>query len=79
MVELFEGSLLPRVENPIPEAIGLDVIFTLAGAGGMVLRFASSALGLPEGQRDAWARTGMNLGVLFGVCLYLVALVAQLL
>jgi len=72
------NAFLPRVEDPIPDAIGLGTIFSAAGAGGVLLLVLASLVGLPDRQRDAWGRKGMVGGFLVGSLLYLVALVAQL-
>jgi len=72
------NALLPRVEDPIPDAIGLGTIFSAAGAGGVLLLVLASLVGLPDRQRDAWGRRGMVGGFLVGSLLYVVALVAQL-
>jgi hypothetical protein len=70
--------LLPRVEDPIPDTIGLGAIFSAAGAGGVLLLVLASLVGLPDWERDAWGRKGMVGGFLVGSLLYLVALAAQL-
>lgn len=57
-------SLLPRVEDPIPDAIGVGIIFSTAGAGGVVMLVLGSMLGLSTAELDAWARRGRQ----FGVC-----------
>jgi hypothetical protein len=33
---LLSGIVLPRVEDPWPETVGLGLPFTLAGAGGVL-------------------------------------------
>ena len=73
------NALLPRVEDPIPNTIGLGAIFSAAGAGGILLFVLASLVGLPDTQRDAWGRKGMVGGFLVGSLLYMVALTAQLL
>jgi hypothetical protein len=70
--------VLPKVENPIPDTIGLGAIFTAAGAGGVLLLVLAIMLGLPDTQRDAWGRHGMAGGFVFGSAAYLLALVVQL-
>jgi hypothetical protein len=46
-------SLLPRVEDPIPDMIGVGFIFSMAGAGGVVMLVFGSMLGLPVAELDA--------------------------
>jgi hypothetical protein len=70
--------VLPRVESPIPETIGLGAIFTAAGAGGVLLFVLAIMLRLPDAQRDAWGRHGMAGGFLLGLASYLIALLVQL-
>ena len=72
------NAFLPRVEDPIPDTIGLGAIFSAAGAGGILLLALASLVGLPDTQRDAWGRKGMVGGLLVGSLLYVVALAAQL-
>jgi hypothetical protein len=72
------NAFLPRVEDPIPDTIGLGAIFSAAGAGGILLLVLASLVGLPDTQRDAWGRKGMVGGFLVGSLLYVVALAAQL-
>jgi hypothetical protein len=79
MPGILLSVLLPRVEDPIPETIGVSAIFSAAGAGGVLALAAGSMLGLPEGQQDALARRGVNLGFAGGVLFYVVALVGQVL
>jgi len=71
--------VLPNVENPIPDTIGLGSIFSAAGAGGVLLLVLATVLELPDTRRDAWGRLGIALGFIFGSTIYLVALVDQLL
>lgn len=72
------NAFLPRVEDPIPDTIGLGAIFSAAGAGGILLLVLASLVGLPDTQRDTWGRKGMVGGFLVGSLLYVVALAAQL-
>ena len=71
--------MLPKVENPIPETIGLGMIFSVAGAFGVFGLVLASTLRLPDAQRDAWSRRGMAAGFAVGSALYLAALLAQIL
>lgn len=68
--------LLPQVESPIPERIGLGLPVTFAGVGGMLLGFVH--VSSPPDVRDRWIRCGGLIGFLLGVVLYLALLVAQL-
>jgi hypothetical protein len=72
------NAFLPRVEDPIPDTIGLGAIFSAAGVGGVLLLVLASLVGLPDTQRDAWGRKGMVGGFLVGSLLYVIALAAQL-
>jgi hypothetical protein len=71
--------MLPKVENPIPETIDLGTILGLAGAGGVLLLVVGTMLGLPDRQRDAWARWGTAAGFVAGLLIYFVLLFIQLL
>jgi hypothetical protein len=73
------NAFLPRVEDPIPDTIGLGAVFSAAGTGGVLLLVLASLIGLPDTQRDAWGRKGMVGGFLVGLFLYVVALAVQLL
>jgi hypothetical protein len=70
---------LPRVEDPIPDTIGVGTIFSAAGAGGVIGLVLGSLLGLSDIQLDAWARRGVGLGFAVGVLVYAVALAGQVL
>jgi hypothetical protein len=71
--------MLPKVENPIPETIGLGTIFSAAGAGGVLMLIVATTLGLPDQERDALVRNGIVVGFVGASCLYLLALLNQLL
>lgn len=73
------ASILPMVEDPIPRTIGLGVIFSTAGAGGVLMLVVASMVGLSDVRRDAWGRRGMVAGFLVGLVVYLLALTVQLL
>jgi hypothetical protein len=70
--------VLPKVESPIPETIGLGAIFSMAGAGGVLLLTIATLLGVPERKRDAWGRLGVAAGCILGFTAYFAALVVQL-
>jgi hypothetical protein len=72
-------SLLPRVEDPIPDTIGVGFIFSMAGAGGVVMLVFGSMLGMSAAELDAWARRGVSIGFMAGAFLYAAALVEQIL
>jgi hypothetical protein len=72
-------SLLPRVEDPIPDTIGVGIIFSMAGAGGVVMLVLGSILGMSVAELDAWARRGVSVGFAAGALFYAAALVGQIL
>jgi hypothetical protein len=72
---LLLGEIVPRAENPLPEAIGLTTVFALAGAGGVtasVICFRSS-----EAKRERWVRRGGCIGFVLGLAWYLLAVMVQ--
>ncbi len=71
--------MLPKVENPIPDTIGLGAIFSLAGAGGVLLLVLTTLLDLPDERRNTWSRHGMVGGFVGGSILYATALLNQIL
>jgi hypothetical protein len=72
-------ALLPRAEDPIPDTIGAGVLFSLAGAGGVLAVVAESMLGVSDSRQSRWARLGVSLGFALGALLYGTALIGQLL
>jgi hypothetical protein len=72
-------TLLPRVEDPIPDRIGVGIIFGTAGAGGVVMLVLGSLLGRSADELDAWARRGVSAGFVVGALFYTAALVGQVL
>lgn len=78
-MSFVSSGLLPRVEDPFPDTIGLGAIFSTAGAGGVLLLVLASIVGASEGQRDVWTRRGVVLGFAAGAFFYLLALVNQVL
>jgi len=78
MVLIALVALLPRVEDPIPETIGVGAIFSAAGAGGVVMLVLGSMLGLSEAELDAWARRGVGAGFAIGSLVYVAALAGQI-
>jgi hypothetical protein len=72
-------AFLPRVEDPIPDTIGVGVIFSTAGAGGVVMLVLGSMVGLSDAELDMWARRGVSLGFAVGALFYATALAGQVL
>jgi len=72
------ATILPRVEDPIPDTIGIGALFSAAGAGGVVAMVAGSALGISRARQDQWARTGVSIGFAVGAAIYVTALLGQL-
>jgi hypothetical protein len=73
------APVLPEVENPIPETIGLGAIFSMGTAGGMVLFVVATTLRFPDARRKQWGKAGLLIGFGLGLAFYLIALVTQLL
>jgi hypothetical protein len=78
MLAIAVTALLPRGEDPIPETIGVGLIFSTTGAGGVIGLIAGSWIGLTEGELDAWTRHGVSLGFVVGVLVYIVALIGEI-
>jgi hypothetical protein len=75
LVPLLESALVPRVDNPWPERIGLGFPFAMAGAVGVL---ASLAAGDDDREaRDRAIYRGGLWGFRFGAALYVVALMFQ--
>ena len=70
--------MLPSVENPLPETIGVGTIFSVAGACGTFALFLATMLNYPAPQRDAWHRVGTSSGFVLGTIIYFTALLIQL-
>jgi hypothetical protein len=72
---LLLGSFPPRVEDPLPDSIGLGVPFVLAGAAGVLASvvYADS----PTQRRDRAVRLFGRAGFYAGVALYVVSLAVQ--
>jgi hypothetical protein len=71
--------MLPSVESPIPETIGLGTIFSLAGSFAMLGFFLATLLKRSSSERDQWSGCGIALGLLLGAVFYLIALINELL
>jgi hypothetical protein len=72
-------AILPRVEDPIPDTIGIGALFGAAGAGGVLAVVAGSMFGVSDAQQNRWARVGVSLGFAAGAVIYASALIGQLL
>jgi hypothetical protein len=79
MLWMLATVLLPRAEDPIPDTIGVGVLFSLAAAGGVLAVVAGSMLGISDSQQNRWARLGVSFGFTLGALLYGIALIGQLL
>lgn len=73
---LLLSSIMPRVEDPLPDEIGLGVVLILAGAGGILggVLFTAST----QERREWAANRGGVIGFGIGLAIYLLALVVQL-
>lgn len=69
---------LPWVEDPIPDTIGGGVLFSFAGAGGVIAVVVGSMLGISDSRQNRWARLGVSFGFALGALLYGTALIGQL-
>jgi hypothetical protein len=69
------GSIIPRVESPWPDTIGLELPFAMAAAGGVLatVLFANS----PQSRRDRQVRRLGLLGFYLGIVAYVVTLAVQ--
>lgn len=79
MLWMLPTALLPQAEDPIPDTIGVGVLFSLAGAGGVLAVVVGSMLGISESRQNRWARLGVSFGFALGALLYGTALISQLL
>lgn len=68
-------AVLPRVEDPWPDTIGLGLPVMTATAGTVLAGVAFTKA--TQERRDGALRWGLFLGFLVGAVLYLVALLAQ--
>lgn len=71
--------MLPSVENPVPETIGLGTIVSLAGSFATIGFLLATALKRSDTERNEWSAYGVVVGFCLGAIVYLVALVAELL
>jgi hypothetical protein len=70
------ASALPRVEDPIPESVGLGLLIEKAGAGVVLVGIAF--LRASPARREKAINIGGLVGFGFGALVYLIALVVQL-
>jgi hypothetical protein len=73
---VLQAMGLPEVENPLPEKIGFGTIVGFAGAGGVLAVVLSVVV--PPRRREWWVSLGTFAGFCFGVFLYGLSLLAQL-
>jgi hypothetical protein len=66
---------LPEVENPVPEKIGLEDVFALAGACGVLGRIAR--LGSPSARQEQGVKWGVCIGFCLGAAAYFLLLLIQ--
>jgi hypothetical protein len=69
-------SVLPRVEDPFPDEIGLGVLFAGAGIGGVLADVVHSG-SAPE-ERDQAIRTWGRFGFIGGANFYALSLFVQI-
>lgn len=73
------AQVLPEIEDPWPDSIGLDFPFTVAGAGAVLGLVVAHAQDRSSKGRDKFVRRLTVVGFAIGTAIYLVALIAQLL
>jgi hypothetical protein len=73
---VWQALGFPEVEDPIPEKIGFGSILGFAGAGGVLAVVVSVVVG--SRRREWWISLGTFAGFCFGVGLYGLSLLAQL-
>jgi hypothetical protein len=72
---IFFGSILPRVENPLPESIGLGFPIATAGAGGVLAGVIYT--GASPVRRNRAISLGGLFGFGIGAAVYLLSLAVQ--
>lgn len=75
LLVILVASILPRVEDPIPDRIGLGTLLAWAGFGGAIAGIAYSAAS--NTRKDEAIKWGGVLGFAAGASLYLVSLIVQ--
>jgi hypothetical protein len=71
--------MLPKVEHPIPETIGLETIVGIAVTANVLLIVLTTILRLPQTQRESWVRWATVGGFVIGAVIYFSTLLLQLL
>ncbi|MGN6216080.1 MAG: hypothetical protein ACTHN7_03855 [Solirubrobacterales bacterium] len=74
---VWQALGFPEVEGPIPDRIGLEYLFELAGAGGVIGGMASF-IAWPR-RRERFIAVGTVVGFAIGAGFYALSLVVQLL
>ena len=69
------ASVVPEIENPLPDRIGLGFPFATAGAGGVLAGIVHSESS--TARRDRAIKQGGLIGFRLGVLAYLLVLVIQ--
>lgn len=72
---LVLASFLPRVENPWPDTIGIELPFAMAGAGGLLAGFLYA--GDSRAGRDGVVRSGGLWGFRLGLLFYVLSFLNQ--
>jgi hypothetical protein len=72
----FPVSLFPRVDDPWPDTVGLDLPVIMAGVGGAVASVIYARA--PTAERDEAIRYGGLGGFGLGALLYVLALLGQI-
>jgi hypothetical protein len=73
---LLLASVLPAVENPWPDTIGIELPFAFAGAGGVLADLKNAHASGPE--RDEEVRKGGIRAFRVGATFYAIAVINQL-
>jgi hypothetical protein len=74
-LELLTGSILPHVEDPWPDRIGLGFPFAVAGAFGVLAGVLYAEA--PQAHRDRAVSRGGIWGFRVGAMFYVVSLLVQ--
>jgi hypothetical protein len=75
-IALSIASVFPRVDDPWPNTIGIELPFVFAGAGGMLADFTCGAAS--RAARDEAMRRGGIYGFRLGAAFYVVSFLNQL-
>jgi hypothetical protein len=71
--------MLPKVENPIPETIGLETMIGIAVTANVLSLVLTTALRLPQTKRESWVRWATVGGFVIGAVIYFSTLLLELL